>query len=322
MMIAFFLGYVGCIALVLNQRIDLMRTLTSTIFMGGAFFVLLTVRTATQMGKELLEEIEQRKASEELILKQRSELIQSAKLSSLGQMAGGIAHEINNPIAVIRLLSDQLGELSAADIQASPATLQNKARKIGDMTVRISKIISGLKTISRQGDQDPFLASSVPKLLEETLSLCEQRIRHHGIEFQIPVVPSDLQIECRAVEISQVLLNLLNNAHDAIEHLPVKWIRVDVLDHGESIEFSIMDSGPGIPKAILDRLFEAFFTTKEEGKGTGLGLSVSRKIIETHGGSLSVDSQSKNTNFRVVLPKKQRTVAAAPAQSKVPHAVS
>ena len=105
------------------------------------------------------------------------------------------------------------------------------------------------------------------------------------------------------MQLGQVLLNLLSNAHDAVQALSEKWVKVAVEDRGPDLLISVTDSGPGIPTEVADRLMEPFYTTKEVGKGTGLGLSISKGIIDAHQGKIELDRHSPNTRFNITLPK-------------------
>jgi C4-dicarboxylate-specific signal transduction histidine kinase len=142
-------------------------------------------------------------------------------------------------------------------------------------------------------------------IVTETLELCEPRFRSGEIFLSASSIPADLEVECRGAQISQVLVNLLNNAYDAVQGLPEKWVSLDVNDAGERIELAVTDSGPGLPAEVRAKLFQPFFTTKPEGQGIGLGLSLSKAIVETHRGTLTVDTASRNTRFVVQLPKRQ-----------------
>ncbi|HEX4924120.1 MAG TPA: ATP-binding protein, partial [Bdellovibrionales bacterium] len=117
---------------------------------------------------------------------------------------------------------------------------------------------------------------------------------------------AELVIACRPTQISQVLLNLLNNAHDAVAEQTEKWVKLDVRDLGDSVELSVTDSGAGIPPEIQEKIMQPFFTTKQIGEGTGLGLSISKGLVDSHHGQLRLDAKSKNTRFVVLLPKTQQ----------------
>jgi signal transduction histidine kinase len=114
-----------------------------------------------------------------------------------------------------------------------------------------------------------------------------------------------LTIECRPTEISQILLNLLNNAFDAVFSLSEKWVELQVEELPDEIRIQVTDSGSGISKGIREKLMQPFFTTKEPGKGTGLGLSISNRIALKHHGKIYLDESCKNTRFVLVLPKRQ-----------------
>jgi signal transduction histidine kinase len=107
---------------------------------------------------------------------------------------------------------------------------------------------------------------------------------------------------CQPVEISQTLLNLLNNAFDVIEKLEERWIRIQIDKKDDYLTMSVINSGPKIPDAVVEKIFQPFFTTKGVGKGTGLGLSISKNIIERHNGTLSVDNSCQNTKFDIRIP--------------------
>ena len=138
--------------------------------------------------------------------------------------------------------------------------------------------------------------------VEDTLGLCMERMRNHGVQFSADPIDEKLAFQGRGTEISQVLVNLLNNADDAIGKLPEKWIKLSVQGNAEWLEILVTDSGNGIPPEFQKKLFQPFFTTKEIGKGTGLGLSISHGIVKNHGGELTIDSSSPNTCFLVRLP--------------------
>ena len=140
------------------------------------------------------------------------------------------------------------------------------------------------------------------------MPFCMERLRQNSVELRVPPVEKSLRIDCRPTEISQVLLNLLNNAVDAVQPLAEKWVELKVRNAGNEIEISVTDSGAGIPEKIRDKMGQPFFTTKVVGHGTGLGLSISKGIVEAHGGRLSLDAECEHTRFVVMLPK---AVAAA-----------
>lgn len=240
---------------------------------------------------------------EQTVKSQSLQLIQNAKMAALGQMAGGIAHEINNPIGVIHGKARLLLKYIKAG-RYNDAIGIEELEKIVLMADRAAKIVTGLRSFSRNAEKDPITPVNMDVMITNVLSLCGERFNHHQIKIEINSVPN-LTLECRGVQLEQVVLNLLNNAHDAVVHLAEKWVRLDVAVIGGKIQISVTDSGKGLPPHIVEKLMQPFFTTKEVGKGTGLGLSISKGIIEDHHGHIRYDSLCPNTRFVIELPMKQ-----------------
>jgi PAS domain S-box-containing protein len=255
---------------------------------------------------QLRSTIEELKNKEKIIAEQQVKIISSAKMSSLGEMAGGIAHEINNPLAIIGLSANQSLEALAKnppDLNFAKESLE----KVRFTVKRIGKIIKGLRSFSRSGEKDPFESTTIKQIVEDTLELCKERFASCHVKLEFANLPN-VEIECRAVQISQVLLNLLNNSLDAVVNTENSWVKIEVEILENEIHLSVTDSGKGIPKVISERMMEPFFTTKEVGIGTGLGLSISKGIIEDHHGVLELDSSSPFTRFILKLPKKHSRI--------------
>lgn len=235
----------------------------------------------------------------------QAQVVNSSKMSALGEMSGGIAHEINTPLAVIKLSSDLIRKMFLGGVEKIDS---GKALKlietIDKTTIRISKIIQGLRTFSRDASQDPTQVVFVKDVIDGTISLCSARFREGQVELKVEPFRSDLSFEGREVEISQVLLNLLNNSYDAIGKLDEKWIKIQVDIKNNYIQIRVIDSGLGISSVVEEKLFQPFFTTKDIGFGTGLGLSISLGIVKKHNGNIWIDKANRNTCFVVELPKK------------------
>lgn len=254
----------------------------------------------------------ERKRSEQEIEQMRVLQQNSAKMASLGEMAGGVAHEINTPLGSILLTSQALKGIVSDLDTPSKKTLVEMVDLIEKTTNRISKIVRSLKTFSRGSSDAPFIETRLWEIVDGAVTLCTEKFSQLGVDLKIKISESDeTKLQCRESEISQVILNLLTNARDAVEPLNDKWVQLDYKNNGNTIQIRITDSGPGIPKEIQDRIFNPFFTSKEIGKGTGLGLSISKGIIESHGGSLTLDTSSPNTTFIINLPKIQQQSAEA-----------
>ena len=236
-------------------------------------------------------------------------LFSKSKLSLLGEMAGGIAHEINNPLAILRGKTEVVESL-VAKIQIDSLD-KNKilvnldaVKKTID---RIASIIKGLRAFARDSDNEPFKAIDVRFLFSETIALSMEKLKAHSINLQIDNHEGSVLVHCNQTQIEQVLMNLISNSVDAISDMPSKWIRFIISKVDEYIEIRIIDSGFGIDAETEKKLMTPFFTTKEVGRGTGLGLSISKGIIENHKGTLHYELYSGHTSFVIKIPiyKKQ-----------------
>jgi PAS domain S-box-containing protein len=248
------------------------------------------------------------KEGEKIIAQQRERLTQSARLAALGEMASGIAHEINNPLSIIFARAEILKD-SANRGTLDPEKVAKWADKFLDTATKISKIVKSIRAVSRNGDGDPFERTSIRSLFDDMAELCAGRFLKEQIRFHIDLRGPDFLFESQKVQLGQVVLNLLNNACDAAMQSQDRWIRLEALDLGDTIEISVADSGPGISPELEQKIFLAFFTTKPVGQGTGLGLSLSQNIVHAHRGTLKLDRSSPHTRFVISLPKCQSSMA-------------
>jgi PAS domain S-box-containing protein len=243
-----------------------------------------------------------RKQMEETLQIQHARMMTSSRLSAIGEMAGGVAHEINNPLTII-LSNAQKIKVHALRGDLDAQMIEKTTDKIETTVMRIAKIIQSLRSLSRDSENDPFEPVSLNKVIEDTLEICSERFRNHQVSLKVQIPTVGITLNLRPTQISQVLLNLLNNAHDAVEKLQTREVEVSVLDLGAGVEIAVTDSGNGVPENLHEKIFDPFFTTKEPTKGTGLGLSVSKSLILSHGGTLQFNPQSKKTQFLIYLPK-------------------
>jgi len=222
----------------------------------------------------------------------------SLKMATLGEMAAGIAHEINNPLAIIKTASQQMtSSLKRNDFNLEKFT--KSIEKINQTTDRIAKIIRGISFFSTSSKDHQFMSESIYNIIDDTIALCSEKFKVNNVElrYNCPENIKNILIDCRAVEISQVLLNLFNNAFDAIEMLDPKWIELNIVNKEKSIMISVTDCGMGISQEQQEKILTPFYTTKSCGKGTGLGLSIIQKIIDSHGGKFWIDHECTNTRF-------------------------
>lgn len=227
----------------------------------------------------------------------QAKLIQSEKLAALGQLAGGAAHELNNPLSAILGFSQILMIEIPED---NP--WRDDLKMIEKSAQRCKKIIASLLGFSRQSQFD-FKPGKVNEMIEETLKLCEHQITLANIKIVKNYAQNLPLINASASHLQQVFLNLIVNAQQAMPTGGILTINT-YSKEPDSIEISFLDTGGGIEKENLNHLFEPFFTTKEIGKGTGLGLSVSHGIIQKHQGSIKAESEGKDkgSKFVITLP--------------------
>ena len=247
--------------------------------------------------------------------KTQKNLQANSKMVALGEMAAGIAHEINNPLTIINLHSRALEQL-VQEPQVDKQMLGHFTAKINDTIKRISSIVSSLRKFSNDSSKfDTFEITTLSSIVDDALGLCTEKFRAAGVALRVHI-PHDIEIECNPLDIAQVLINLINNAFYAIKDHSVKEISVAAQMVDGVVSISVMDSGPGIPKEIKDKLLDPFFTTKPIGQGTGLGLSISKSIVQVHDGVLYLDDESQRTNFVVKLPVKQDHLSRRSEASK------
>lgn len=252
----------------------------------------------------IIERITQTNARLEAEVQLKAQMTHTAKMAALGEMAGGVAHEMNTPLAVLSLILERI------DNQIKEGSNLNEMGplvKKGQTTVhRMSQIVKGLLTFSKEDPDLRYIPVAAQELVQDTLILCSERMKRHEIQLKLDFPNEPLIFLGQPTQISQVLLNLLNNAFDAIENSPDKWILVTIKDQSSHVEFSVTDSGSGIRQENREKLFQPFFTTKDIGKGTGLGLSISKGIVESHQGKMYLDGSSDKTRFVFLLPKNQK----------------
>lgn len=252
---------------------------------GSVGFILMSIE---RLGQEIVE--------------QTAKTQHASRLSAIGEMAGGIAHEINNPLAIIQgsltILENHLEQIGQSDQKVT-----DRLSRISAAIERITRIIRALRTFTRQSEADPMVVTDLKTIMEDTLDLCSEKLRAQGVEIQVQAVPH-VSIECQSVQISQVLINLLNNAFDSVigQKIEKPFIRIDFESSPQFIKIAVVNPGPPLSEEVKARLFQPFFSTKEVGKGTGLGLSISKNIIDQHRGKLSVQESNGFVSFILELP--------------------
>jgi C4-dicarboxylate-specific signal transduction histidine kinase len=233
------------------------------------------------------------------------------RLEVLARFSAGIAHEIKNPMAIIHARASDLAELAADGETLSADVVTKTCESIVKTSDRAMRILRGLAALAREGSNEPMQEASAGAMVEQAIELVKARYRSHGIHLE-SIVPDGLApVECREVQIGQVLLNLLNNAFDAIDASPdsERWVRVEASgertkDGVERLQIDVVDGGPALSEVVREHLMEPFYTTKAMGAGIGMGLSVSRAIATDHKGTLELHDCDGHTCFRLILPVK------------------
>ncbi|MBY0516987.1 MAG: hypothetical protein K2P81_08775 [Bacteriovoracaceae bacterium] len=282
-----------------EQRKSSIASLALTIF-GSVFFLVLAVYIyfRYQLNLAQLNEISSKLENEKV------KSIHSAKLASLGEMAAGMAHEINNPLAVIIGRSEISMEQAIAG-NLTEAEIIKTLGKIKEVALRISAIVTSMRKISRGTKETTLRNMSVADVLTDVTNLMKEKLKMREIEIDFSSIPQEVMVKADFSLLSQILINLIGNATDALAEssLPEKkiWIETHVAD--DKVAIAVNDSGKGIPADIATRLFEPFYTTKDVGKGTGLGLSLSKTLAHDMGGDLILNATVANTRFDVILEK-------------------
>ena len=237
---------------------------------------------------------------------QNIHMINNSKMAALGEMSASIAHELKNPLAIISGLALRINRALDKNEITDKEKIKVLSKKITGGVIRASKIIDGLKKYSGSKNTSVIESVDFKNTLNNTLDLCFSRFVSSGIELKQDNIENAI-IKGHAVQLSQVLLNLLNNSYDSIieKNDPNMWIEVRAEIEKSKYIIKVIDSGNGIPNNIAQNLFDAFYTTKDDHKGTGLGMSISKKIIESFNGTLSYKEFNGHTCFEIILPYKQ-----------------
>jgi signal transduction histidine kinase/sensor domain CHASE-containing protein len=217
----------------------------------------------------------------------------TSRLSALGEMAAGLAHEVNNPLAVI---SGSIHTLSKH--KDNPEQFAKRKETIERCIERISKIVNNLRKFSRTDDKREFKPASLAQLIEEALVIAGVRAKSSDVQINLDL-DNTCDILCDGIEIEQVIVNLVNNASDAVHSLEQRWVAITLTGTQDQVVLRVKDSGNGIPPDVVEKLFQPFFTTKKVGEGTGLGLSIVKGILDRHQATIEVVSSEKNTCFEI-----------------------
>lgn len=219
------------------------------------------------------------------------------KLANLGEMFAGIIHDINNPLMMIE------GTARRIKKRVDDAEVIELLSKIEMSSQKISKIVKGIKVYIRQDDHEPFVSENLGSIIDDALVICEHKLKENMVSVVLDPKINKIEIPCHFTQIFQVFVNLISNSVDAISDLQEKAIEITASETDSKYIIRFQDSGNGIPKDYQEKIFNAFFTTKDRGVGSGLGLSLCRKILEAHGGGLTIDNSAPHTTFLIEFKK-------------------
>jgi two-component system NtrC family sensor kinase len=225
-------------------------------------------------------------------------LVQAEKMAAVGQLAGGVAHEINNPLGGILAFAQLMSQDERTDGD------RESLRLIQDAAMRAKRIVESLLRFSRQPRQDERGEVDLARVVEDALFLMQPQLRDGRVELVRELLPA--RVLGNANQLQQVVVNLLVNALQAIGHHGRITVATAAAERPGRMMLSVADDGPGVPPELAGRVFEPFFTTKPEGQGTGLGLSICYRIVEEHGGTIHHrPAPGRGAEFVVELPAAQ-----------------
>ena len=239
--------------------------------------------------------------------KLQEDLIRVDRLAEIGRIAAGVAHEINNPIAVINEVSGWMGEVVRDASSLSPEDrqeLEEAVTKIGGQTKRCRTITHKLLDFSR--DSAPTKSEfDIVALLKETIGFLHPEVKHTSIKIDLQAAERPLLVNSDKKLLEQVFVNFITNAVHAVRERTedTGLIEITVLRNDSDVEIGFKDDGVGIPTEVQSKIFDLFYTTKPPGKGTGLGLAICRSIVKKLGGDITLESQvGVGTTFTVRIP--------------------
>ena len=266
---------------------------------GNVIWTLLTVSLIRENGRpsffiSQIQDITENKQNQQA-------LIQATKLAALGEVAGTIAHEVNNPLTIISgqasLLKRELMKREISDVGPF-----KQIEKINDTIRRISSIIQSMKNLSRDGSNEKTQPCSLRDIVLENLSLCRQQLKNDKIEVVLDL-DENLYINARPIDMGQALINLVVNARHAMKDQDQKILTIKTALENGIAKVYVTDTGHGVPDELISKIMDPFFTTKPKHEGTGMGLSITNKLLNKMNGQLKyIYSKEKTTTFCLEVP--------------------
>ncbi|MEC9283572.1 MAG: ATP-binding protein [Bdellovibrionota bacterium] len=288
-----------------NKAIDLEFKITTA--KQHEKYVRVSARKKMEEGGEFItgtyQDITEQKTKEQILLDQNTKIIRSSRLANMGEMAAGIAHEINNPLAIIIGFADRISSLIGKE-EINKEKIASASARISEMTERIASIIKSLRQFSRDASKDEKVIVRVSDVVDDALTLSQEKLTADKIIVKTEEVSREHLLKVQRTELSQAIYNLIINSqeHLSTNDLAEKWISITSEIKGDRVILYITDSGMGIPQNIEQKILNPFFTTKEIGKGMGLGLPIAKSSVETMNGKLYYNKSAQHTQFIIELP--------------------
>lgn len=263
-------------------------------------------RALINMLEDIKEQRDEIKKAYDQLKEATISLIQTEKMTALGELTASVAHELNQPLNIIKIIAQDI----LRDIKNNRLNqdfLNRDLTDIIDQVNKMSEIIDHMRIFTRRTEGVPKEKININEPIEGVFKFLGQQLKVHNIEV-VKELGSGLYVLGDPIRLEQVFMNIIVNARDAVEKIKDKrQMKIEIKSYSSpdarEIIVEIKDNGCGMPESIINRIFEPFFTTKEPSKGTGLGLSVTKKIIEEHNGKIYVESkEGEGTIFKVILP--------------------
>ncbi|MEM8580881.1 MAG: ATP-binding protein [Pseudomonadota bacterium] len=261
-------------------------------------------RTAdlNQANAQLRAEIDERRATEAQLKQTQTELVQAGKLAALGQMSAALSHEFNQPLAAVKAYADNAKTLLE---RARTEDATENISRISQMTDRMAAISRHLRNFARRPQED-VLPTPLLRVIEDALAVMEVRLTNCSAKVAFTPPETEVWVAGGHVRLQQVIVNLLNNALDAMEGLPEPTVDLQLLISGSTCQLIVRDHGSGLPEDARRQIFDPFYTTKGPGKGLGLGLSISYNIVRDFGGSISAENHEEGgAVFTLTLKRRE-----------------
>lgn len=250
----------------------------------------------TAKSLSLEKEVEEKRKALEVIENQQQAILEGERLRVMGQFAASVMHELRGPAAGLQVRIQQLSKFASQETLDKPM-IQSAVDRMTLLCGRLQKTLVSIMTLVRHDENAVGENCSVRALLDECRLLTEDRAKMAGVKLIVDDVPPQLMLICHPEKVTQVVLNLISNAIDAVEEAKEKWIRVSVHDGDSACEIRVTDSGPGVASEVKAKLFSDYYTTKPRGKGTGMGLKIALGLAEQTDGTLFLDDTQKETCF-------------------------